>query len=169
MKKNLVLLGMMAAGKTTLAKIVAKKLDLNFVDTDETIIKKNSMSIIEIFKKKGESYFRKEEEKEVLKAVKKIDSIISIGGGAFLNKNIRDNILQNAISIWINVDIDTLQNRIKKNSKRPLLRVENYKEKLKELYLERKKIYELADYKIDCSNLSKEILAKKIIKLYLNE
>ena len=169
MKKNLVLLGMMAAGKTTLAKIVAKKLDLNFLDTDETIIKKNSMSIIEIFKKKGESYFRKEEEKEVLKAIKNIDSIISIGGGAFLNKNIRDNILQNAISIWINVDIDTLQNRIKKNSKRPLLRVENYKEKLKELYLERKKIYELADYKIDCSNLSKEILAKKIIKLYLNE
>ena len=137
MKKNLVLLGMMAAGKTTLAKIVAKKLNCNFIDTDEVIVKNNSMSIIDIFKNKGESFFRTEEEKEVLKAVKKINSIISIGGGAFLNKKIRDNVLQNAISIWLNVDIETLQNRIKRNDKRPLLNVENYKAKLKELYLER--------------------------------
>ena len=169
MKKNLVLLGMMAAGKTTLAKIVAKKLNCNFIDTDEVIVKNNSMSIIDIFKNKGESFFRTEEEKEVLKAVKKINSIISIGGGAFLNKKIRDNVLQNAISIWLNVDIETLQNRIKRNDKRPLLNVENYKAKLKELYLERKKIYLLADYKIDCGKLKKDVLVKKIIKLYSNE
>ena len=169
MKKNLVLLGMMAAGKTTLAKIVAKKLNLNFIDTDEVIVTKNSMTIVDIFKKKGEAFFRNEEEKEILRAVKKNNSVISIGGGAFLNKNIRNYILENTISLWIDVDIAILQNRIKRNGKRPLLKTKNYKAKLKELYIERKKIYELADYKIDCSKLSKEILVKKIIKLYTNE
>jgi len=65
-KKNLVLLGMMAVGKSTLGKIVAKKQDLEFIDIDEIIENKYAMKIGEIFKKKGEKYFRKEEEKEVL-------------------------------------------------------------------------------------------------------
>ena len=71
MKKNLVLLGMMAVGKTTLARIVAKKHNLKFVDIDLNIRKKNSMTIAEIFEKKGENFFRKEEEKEVLQSLKK--------------------------------------------------------------------------------------------------
>ena len=71
MKKNLVLLGMMAVGKTTLARVVAKKHNLKFVDIDLNIRKKNSMTIAEIFEKKGENFFRKEEEKEVLQSLKK--------------------------------------------------------------------------------------------------
>ena len=71
MKKNLVLLGMMAAGKTTLGKIVAKKQKLKFIDIDKSIEKKNVMTIEEIFKKKGEKFFRMEEEKETLKSLKK--------------------------------------------------------------------------------------------------
>ena len=65
-KKNLILLGMMAVGKTTLGRIVAKKLKLKFIDTDVCIEKKNSMPIVDIFEKKGEIFFREEEEKEVL-------------------------------------------------------------------------------------------------------
>ena len=64
MKKNLVLLGMMAVGKSTLGKIVAKKHDLTFIDTDLNIEKKNSMTVSEIFKKKGENFFRIKEEEE---------------------------------------------------------------------------------------------------------
>ena len=166
MKKNLVLLGMMAAGKTTLAKIVAKKHNLKFIDTDKNIRKKNSMTITEIFKKKGENFFRKEEEKEVLKSLKKNNCVIALGGGAFINKTVRENILKNAISIWLDVDIETLNNRIKQNYKRPLLEKENNQAKLRGLYIQRKKIYELSNHKIECGGLSKEDIAKKIITLY---
>ena len=166
MKKNLVLLGMMAVGKTTLGKIVAKKQELKFIDIDTSIEKKNSMTIKEIFKKKGENFFRMEEEKEVLKSLEKNNCVIALGGGAFMNKTLRENILKNSISIWLNVDIKTLSKRVKWNQKRPLLKQESNQKKLTELYTERKDIYKLADHKIVCDKLSKENIAKKIIALY---
>jgi len=165
-KKNLVLLGMMAVGKTTLGKIVAKKQELKFIDIDTNIETKNSMTIKEIFKKKGEKFFRMEEEKEVLKSLKKSNCIIALGGGAFINKTVRENILKNAISIWLNVDVKTLNQRVKWNKKRPLLKEENSQKKLIELYAKRKDVYKLANHKIACDNLSKENIVEKIIALY---
>ena len=106
---------MMAAGKTTLGKIVAKKQELKFIDIDASIEKKNSMTIKEIFKKKGEKFFRMEEENEILKSLEKNNCVIALGGGAFMNKTVRENILKNAISIWLNVDIKTLNQRVKWN------------------------------------------------------
>ena len=166
MKKNLVLLGMMAVGKTTLGKIVAKKQELEFIDTDANIEKKNSMTIKEIFIKKGEKFFRTEEEKEVIKSLKKNNCVIAIGGGAFINKTLRENILNNAISIWLDIDIKILSKRAKWNQKRPLLKKENNQQKLKELYAKRKNIYKIANHKITCDNLSKRNIAKKIIALH---
>ena len=166
MKKNLVLLGMMAVGKTTLGKIVAKKQELKFIDIDASIEKKNSMTIKEIFKKKGEKFFRMEEENEILKSLEKNNCVIALGGGAFMNKTVRKNILKNAISIWLSVDIKTLNQRIKWNRKRPLLKEENNQKKITELYAERKNIYKLANHQIACDKLSKENIAKKIIALY---
>ena len=166
MKKNLVLLGMMAVGKTTLGKIVAKKQDLKFIDIDASIEKKNSMTIKEIFKKKGEKFFRMEEENEILKSLEKNNCVIALGGGAFMNKTVRENILKNAISIWLNVDITTLNKRVQWNQKRPLLKKENSQKKITELYAERKDIYKLANHKIECDNLSKKNIAEKIIALY---
>ena len=90
MKKNLVLLGMMGVGKSTLGKIVAKKLDLKFVDTDLNIEKKWSMKIWEIFQNMGENFFRIEEEKEVLECLKKNKTVLALGGGAFLNKKLQE-------------------------------------------------------------------------------
>ncbi len=166
MKKNLVLLGMMAVGKTTLGRIVAKKLNSKFVDIDLNIRKTNSMTIAEIFEKKGEDFFRKEEEKEVLQSLKINNCVIALGGGTFINKTVRANILKNAISIWLDVSIETLNSRIKQNYKRPLLKKRNNQAKLKKIYTERKKIYELANHKIECDELSKETIAEKIIALY---
>ena len=122
MKKNLVLLGMMAVGKTTLGKIVAKHKKLEFIDTDVVIEQKNLMTIREIFKNKGEKFFRMEEEKEVLKSLQKENCVIALGGGAFMNKTLRENILKDNISIWLDVNIKTLNSRIKWNQKRPLLK-----------------------------------------------
>ena len=166
MKKNLVLLGMMAVGKTTLAKIVAKKQKLEFIDIDKNIEKKNSIKISEIFDKKGEAFFRIEEEKEVLKSLKKNNCVIALGGGAFINKTIREDVLKNAISVWLDVSIKTLNERVKWNQKRPLLKKDVNAKILKELYDKRKKIYKLANHKIICDKLNKEKLAKKIIALY---
>ena len=166
MKKNLVLLGMMAAGKTSLGKIVAKIQKLEFVDIDANIEKRNSMSINEIFKKNGENFFRMEEEKEVLNSLKKKNCVIALGGGAFTNEIIRTNILKNAISVWLDVDINILNKRVKWSQKRPLLKKGNSKKILEKLYEERKEFYKQANYKIKCSKLSKHDAVKKIIDSY---
>ena len=166
MRKKLVLLGMMGVGKTTLGKIVAKKIGLKFIDTDANIEENCSMKISEIFKRKGEKFFRLEENKEVLKSLKEINSVIALGGGAFINKTIRGNILKSAVSIWLDVALKDLNKRINWNNKRPLLNEENNLKKINKLYDERKNIYKLANHKINCNNLSKESIAKKIITLY---
>jgi shikimate kinase len=165
-RKNLVLLGMMGVGKTTIGKIVARKQGMEFIDTDENIEEKCSMSISEIFKKKGEKFFRIEEQKEVLKSIKKSNCVIALGGGAFINETIRNDILKNAISMWLDTDLKTLNKRIKWNKKRPLVSRKNNQKKINELYLERKNIYKLADHKINCNNLNKENIVKRIIIYY---
>ena len=166
MRKNLVLLGMMGVGKSTLGKIVAKRQDLEFIDTDNVIEEKCSMKIAEIFKKKGEKFFRLVEEKEILKSLKKNNCVIALGGGGFINRAVRNNILKNAISIWLDSDLETISKRTKWNKKRPLLNKENNQKKINKLYTERKNIYKLANYKINCDNLSKENIINKIITLY---
>ena len=166
LKKNLVLLGMMAVGKTTLGRIVAKRQGVEFADIDKNIEKKNSMTIGDIFKKKGEKFFRIEEEKESLKFLKKNNCVIALGGGSFMNKNIRESVLKNSISIWLDNNIKVLEKRAKWSNKRPLLKNENKLKKLDNLYNQRKAIYKLANYKITCDKLSKENIVGKIISLY---
>ena len=168
MKKNLVLLGMMAVGKSALGKIVAKKLNLEFVDTDLNIEKNCSMKIWEIFKNKGEDFFRLEEEKEALECLKKNKTVIALGGGAFMNKNIRNLILKNSLSFWLDLNLNTINKRVKWSKKRPLLNQEKDEEIIKKLYSERKNIYKLAKYKINCNKLSKTAITKKIILFYEN-
>ena len=166
MRKNLVLVGMMGVGKTTLGKIVSKMTDLKFIDTDANIEKNCLMKISEIFKRKGEKFFRLQEKKEVLKLLKESNSVIALGGGAFIDKTVRDNILKNAISIWLDTNLKDLNKRTKWNNKRPLLNKENNQKEINKLYENRKGIYKLANYRINCDNLSKKNIAKKIITLY---
>ena len=157
---------MMGVGKTTLGKIVSKMANLKFIDTDANIEKNCLMKISEIFKRKGEKFFRLEENKEVLKSLKESNSVIALGGGAFIDKTIRDSILKNAVSIWLDADLKDLNKRIKWNKKRPLLNKENNQKKINKLYDDRKNIYKLANHRINCDNLSKENITKKIITFY---
>ena len=166
MSKNLILLGMMAVGKTTIGRILAKKLKLEFIDTDSSIEKENLMKISKIFETKGEAFFRKEEEKIVLESLKKNNSVIALGGGAFMNKTVRENILKNDISFWLTDDIKTLNKRVKRNKNRPLLKKQKSEKKLLQLYSLRKNIYKLANHKIECNRQSKNDIINKIIKLY---
>ena len=165
-KKNLVLLGMMAVGKSTIGKIVAEKQELEFIDIDQNIEKKNSMNISEIFNQKGEEFFRNEEEKEVLKCLKKRNCVIALGGGAFMNKKLRNSISKNAVSVWLDVNLKTLSDRLKWNQKRPMLKKNNNKKKLEELYSQRKNIYKLANHKVICDKLDKQNIAEIVIEIY---
>jgi len=159
-KKNLVLLGMMGVGKSTIGKIVAKKQDLKFIDTDLNIEKKGSMSISEIFKTKGEKFFRLLEEKEVLESLEKSKCVIALGGGAFMKKNVRDKILKDSVSVWLDINLKILNKRVKWSKKRPLLNEKNIQVKINKLYAERKNIYKLANHRINCNNLRKILLIK---------
>ena len=156
----------MGVGKSTLGKNVAKRQNLTFIDTDLNIEKKFSMKITEIFKKKGEIFFRIQEEKEVLESLKKNKTVIALGGGAFLKKSVREKILKNSLSIWLDINLKTVNKRLKWNKKRPLLSGENTQIIIKKLFAQRKSIYKLANHKINCNNLSKEDIIKKIIDLY---
>ena len=131
---------MMGACKSTLGKIVAKKLNLEFLDTDLNIEKKNLMTINQIFETKGEAFFRNEEEKEVLQVLKKKNCVIALGGGAFHNNLIREKILKSCLSVWLEIDIKILSERLKRKNKRPLLKKKNNLKNLTALYDERKKI-----------------------------
>ena len=156
----------MGVGKSTLGKIVAKRQNLKFIDTDLNIEKKCSMKVCEIFKKKGEQFFRQQEEREVLESLKKKDCVIAIGGGAFMNKSVRDKILTNSISVWLDVNLKTLNKRIKWNKRRPLLDRVNTQITINKLYTERKNIYKLAEHKINCNELNKEDIVKKILIIH---
>ena len=168
MKKNLVLLGMMGVGKTTLGKIIAEKQGKKFIDIDANIESRNLMTINEIFRRKGENFFRKEEEKEVLKCLKKDNCVIALGGGAFVNSKIRDVVLKIAVSFWLDIDVKIIKQRVKRTQKRPLLEKNNVQKTIEDLLLKRKNFYKLADHKIICDKLNKEDITNKIIDLYKN-
>ena len=110
LNKNLVFLGMMGSGKSSIGNLVSKKLDLPFIDIDSVIEENTGMSISQIFKKKGEDYFRNLEQKITLKYLKKIRNVISLGGGGFINTKIRQEILANHFSFWLNWDESILLN-----------------------------------------------------------
>jgi len=164
-KGNLVFLGMMGSGKSSIGYIVAKKLKLNFVDIDNEIEKELGINIKKIFNTKGEDFFRKFEEKITIKKLKLNSTVISLGGGAFMNKNIRKEVLKSHISFWLNWDNEILLSRIKKNNKRPLVQNAT-NSKLIELMNKRSNIYSKALYEIKCDNLTKNEILDKILEIY---
>ena len=157
---------MMGTGKTTIGKILAKKLKYSFVDIDRIIEKKEGSSINLIFKNKSENYFRKIENEITLQELKKDSSVISLGGGAFLNNAIRKNAKKLSSTFWLDVPIEKLVKRLKNSKQRPLLLKKNLKETVKKIYFERKKFYNEADYRIRCNSYKSEEIADKILNLY---
>ncbi len=167
-KKNIVLIGMMGSGKSSIGKILSKKLNISFIDIDRKIEEVESLSISDIFKKNGENYFRKIEEKISLKYLKSENNIISLGGGGFINLSIRKFCQKTCLSFWLNWKNETLIKRIYKSKKRPVV-MNLTRDKINSLIKERSKIYELSDYKINCDKLDKVQIINKIIEIYENK
>ena len=164
-KKNLVLVGMMGSGKSTIGYLLSKNLNLEFYDVDKIIEKKTGHKISEIFNLKGEDFFRKIEEKISIKTLKLKNKVISLGGGAFLNENIRKEVLSNNISFWLNWSSYTIIKRIKSNKKRPLV-YNLSKSEIKKIITERIKKYSMSNFQINCEKLSKNEIVKKIVDIY---
>ena len=164
-KKNVILIGMMGAGKSTIGHLISRKHNLKFIDIDKLIENETKMKISDLFEKKGEIFFRNLEEKTTLKVLNFKDTVISLGGGGFINEKIRTEVLKNNFSFWLKWNNKTLINRIKLSKKRPI--AFNLREnELNELIKKRSKIYSKAMFKINCQNHKKSEIVQKIIDIY---
>ena len=164
-KKNLVLIGMMSSGKSTIGELLAKKLNFKFFDIDKIIENETKMKIAEIFKIKGETFFRNLEEKTTIKLLNFSDVVISLGGGGFVNETIRKETNTKSKTFWLDWNLDTLISRIRKRNSRPVALALNNNE-LKNLIIKRSKYYSKAKYKINCQKLTRSEIVKKILNLY---
>ena len=164
-KKNLVLIGMMSSGKSTIGELLAKRLNFKFFDIDKIIENETKMKITEIFKIKGENFFRNLEEKTTVKLLNFSNAVISLGGGGFVNEIIRKETNTKSKTFWLNWNLDTLISRIRKKNNRPVALALNNDE-LKNLIIKRSKYYSKAKYKINCQKLTRPEIIKKILNLY---
>ncbi len=160
-KKNICIMGLMGSGKSIIGKDLSKYLNLKFYDTDKEIELSTKKKINTIFEEKGESYFRDIEEKICIELLGHDNCVISLGGGSIINKKIRKVIKKNSISIYLKVKLNNLLNRLETSKKRPLLN-NNYNNKkiLENLYYERRKFYEKADFIIKNDNDKFQVLEK---------
>ena len=159
---------MMGAGKSTIGSLLAKVLNFKFIDMDSLIEEKEKMTIKEIFASKGEAYFRNIEKKITLNNIQDSKKVIALGGGAFINPIVRNEVLLKTSSFWIDIKPDTLIKRTNKSNKRPLIDNKNLKRDIYRIYEERKDFYGLADYKINCNRLNKIQIVNKIVEIYEN-
>ena len=166
MNKNLILAGMMGVGKSTLGKALSIQLKMKFIDTDAEIEKIESETINSLFENKGEDYFRKVEKKICLDSIKIPNSIIALGGGAFINEEIRILALKECVCFWLDLDIRILKDRLRVSKKRPLLRADNINKRIADIYDQRKLSYNLANYKINCNNKDNDKIIKEIVQIY---
>ena len=164
-KKNLVFLGMMGSGKSSIGTLLAKRLNLKFIDIDKQIEIESGLTIRKIFETKNEDFFRKLEEKITLRVLKLKSTVIALGGGAFINRNIKKEVIKNHLSFWLNWDSKILIRRIKNSKKRPVA-FEASEDELIDLIKYRSCFYSKALYEIKCDNLSKNEIINEIIKIY---
>ncbi len=147
--KTLVLIGLMGAGKSTVGRRLADRLNLPFYDSDDEIVAAADMPIPDIFAKFGEQYFRDGEERVMERLLGNPPCILSTGGGAFMSEKTRNTIGNNAISVWLRADLETLWARVSGKPGRPLLQQDKPKEILGGLLKARYPIYQQADIVVD--------------------
>jgi shikimate kinase len=161
--RSIVLVGMMGAGKSSIGRRLAKKLDLPFVDADAEIELAAGMPITDIFEHHGEEYFRSGEARVIARLLEQGRRVLATGGGAFMNPATRDLIGAKGISVWLKAEPDVLLRRIRRRSDRPLLRTPDPEATLKRLIEERYPVYTEADVTIHSRDVPHEIIVYEII------
>jgi shikimate kinase len=161
--KTIILTGMMGAGKTTIAKVLAEKLNIKSIDIDSLIEQNEGEKISEIFSKKGEKHFRELEKNTILNTFFSEDLVISLGGGALENKETRELLLNNSNVIYLQTSPEVIFERIKSNTERPLLCGNMSVEKISEILEKRIENYQSATYTITTDNKTPDQIAEEII------
>ena len=163
-KKKIVLIGMMGSGKSTIGALLSKKMNIKFVDLDRKIETIEKQTVSQIFKLKGEKYFREIETETISSLLnsKEKELVLSLGGGSFLHEKNRKNVKNNSLSFWLNWKPSTIIKRIRKSSKRPLIQGLNDQE-IEKMMLDRNKHYAKSNFKIDCDNHKKNEIVDKIV------
>ena len=159
------LTGMMGSGKTSIGKLLAKKINLPFYDSDEDIEDKLSLKISEIFETYGEILFREQEEKICIDILKKEKFVLALGGGAITNVKIRDSIAKNSLLIYLKTDENILFDRLKNDKSRPLLKGTNLKKQINSILEDREKLYSKSNIIIENNVNDIEAVVEEIISL----
>ena len=149
LRKTVVLVGMMGAGKTAVGREMARRIAVPFLDSDEEIQHAANMTIAEIFARDGEAFFRRREAEVIARLMREQRAILSVGGGAFLNADTRALISELGVSVWLRADLELLWSRVKGKTTRPLLRTDNPRATLAALMAAREQHYALADMVVD--------------------
>ncbi|MEZ5752472.1 MAG: shikimate kinase [Paracoccaceae bacterium] len=149
LKKTVVMVGMMGAGKSAVGKELAIKLGVPFLDSDHEIELAANATIAEIFARDGEPFFRDKEAQVIARLLEGAPCVLSVGGGAFLRGETRDRVTEKGISVWLKADLDTLWNRVRRKDSRPLLRSANPYQTLADLLAAREPHYAKADLTVE--------------------
>lgn len=161
--RPLVLVGMMGAGKTTVGRRLAARLERAFLDSDEEIEKASNMSVEDMFSTRGEAEFRSGESRVIARILKETGIVLATGGGAFINPDTRALIKSMAVSVWIKAEFDLLFARVSRRSNRPLLKTENPRATLQALIDKRYPVYAEADVTVISRDVPQEVVAGDII------
>lgn len=166
LKKTVVMVGMMGAGKSAVGKELARILDVPFLDSDAEIELAANATIAEIFAEHGEAFFRLKEAQVIARLLAGTPCILSVGGGAFLRAQTRDLVKQRGVSVWLQADLETLWHRVKRKDTRPLLRTPNPRQTLAELMSAREPAYAEADLVVQTTpEYAIEITAEKVAEV----
>lgn len=161
--RTLVLVGLMGAGKTSIGRRLAQKLNLPFNDSDHEVEKAANASVKAIFDMLGEEEFRAGEMRVIKRLLDEDTHVLATGGGAFMTEATRHLIKEKAISIWLKADLETLVARVSRRNDRPLLDVENQREVLQQLVDERYPVYQEADIMVETYDEPANITVSRLI------
>lgn len=167
--RSIVLVGLMGAGKTTVGRRLANRLDLSFVDADTEIEKAAGSSIADIFKDFGEAHFRDGEQRVIHRLLREGPQVLATGGGAFMNPKTREATKEFGISVWLKADLDVLMKRVSRRSHRPLLQNDDPEAVMKRLIDERYPIYATADLTIDSKEGPHDAVVDEIVHALASE
>ena len=166
MKSNIVLCGFMGCGKSTVGKIVAKRLDMSFIDGDTYIEQKENKTVSQIFADNGEDYFRSAEKTAMKELAQKRAVVIATGGGAVMNPDNAEALKKTGVLVFIDVLPETVIKRLENDTSRPLLQRPDRKKAVTELMEKRYPVYRsVSDYSVN-GNLDAESTADAIIEQY---
>lgn len=164
LRRTVVLVGMMGAGKTAVGQALARLLGVAFVDSDEEIERAAMMSVAEIFARDGEAFFRAREAQVLDRLLAGPPSVLSTGGGAFMSEANRAMIHDRGVSVWLEASVDLLWSRVRHRTTRPLLRTANPRETLAALAAARAPVYAEADLVVPSSaGLPVEEMARRVL------